>query len=241
MSKKKKADVIYHPPEDIAPGTIVKSKTEFDVILADPPFSIAQGGSKGAIKHYNLMSLEEIKAMPVEALCKKDAVCFLWTTAAALPYSFGVLNAWGFQYVSIFIWVKLTLGLGDPLRNCAEFCLIGRRGKPERTCKSQQNWDVFPVQWHSKKPEEMYAVIERLYANNQDRLELFARDRPSNPNWYIWGNEAEGGSDIYLPGYPVPEYSDRVTFIPPTDPAAAMAVPAAEAVPTEPPELKEAA
>ena len=37
-------------------------------------------------------------------------------------------------------------------------------------------------------------------------LELFAR-RPQ-PNWDAWGNEI--ASDIVIPGYPVPKYSDKV-------------------------------
>ena len=61
----------------------------------------------------------------------------------------------------------------------------------------------------------MYSIIERLYGNCTERLELFARLRPSNPNWYCWGNESAGGSDIYIPGYPVPEYSNRVKFTAP--------------------------
>ena len=62
----------------------------------------------------------------------------------------------------------------------------------------------------------IYAIIERLY-KNRDYLELFARERHQHPRWSIWGNEAEGGSDIYIPGYPVPEYSDRVHFAKPSD------------------------
>ena len=61
----------------------------------------------------------------------------------------------------------------------------------------------------SKKPEEMYAIIERLY-KNRSYVELFARKRPTNKGWRIWGLEAEGGSDIFIPGYPVPEYSQKV-------------------------------
>ena len=56
-------------------------------------------------------------------------------------------------------------------------------------------------------------MIERLY-QNRNYLELFARKRPSNPKWYIWGDEAEGGSDIVIPGYPVPAYSGRVNLNP---------------------------
>ena len=55
--------------------------------------------------------------------------------------------------------------------------------------------------WH--KPEEMYPIIERVSPGPY--LELFAR-RPQ-PNWDAWGNEIE--SDIIIPGYPVPKYSDK--------------------------------
>lgn len=209
-------DVHYIRPRDIAPGTRVISKHDFDVVYADPPWDINQKGNYGACKHYDLMTLDEIKAMPIADLCKENAVCFLWTTAGALPHAFGVLKEWGFKYSGIYVWIKPGyLGLGQPLRNCVEFCLLGKRGKVEHTCKKQHNWGFFPFQFHSKKPEEMYAVIERLYKNCPDRLELFARERPSNLSYYCWGNECAGGSDIYIPGYPVPEYSDRVKFIPP--------------------------
>ena len=213
--KTTRKDVAYVPPNDIPHGTRVDSKHDFNIVYADPPWEINQRGNYGAIKHYDLMSLDQIKAMPVAELCQENAMCFLWTTAGALPHAFDVLKSWGFKYCGIYVWIKFNLGLGNPLRNCVEFCLLGRRGKVERTLNNQHNWGFFPLQFHSKKPEEMYSIIERLYGNCTERLELFARLRPSNPNWYCWGNESAGGSDIYIPGYPVPEYSNRVKFTAP--------------------------
>lgn len=216
--KKTIKEIAYTPPDDILPGTKVISKHDFNIVYADPPWDINQKGKLGACQHYDLMTLDEIKAMPVADLCQENAMCFLWTTAGALPYSFSVLKEWGFKYSGIYVWIKPGfLGLGNPLRNCVEFCLLGRRGKVERTCKNQHNWGFFPLQFHSKKPDEMYSIIERLYSNCTERLELFARFRPSNPNWYCWGKESEGGSDIYIPGYPVDKYTDRVKFIAPED------------------------
>lgn len=49
------------------------------------------------------------------------------------------------------------------------------------------------------------AIIERL--SHPPYLELFARRRPSNPEWDVWGNQID--SDIVIPGYPVPEYSAK--------------------------------
>ena len=57
---------------------------------------------------------------------------------------------------------------------------------------------------HSHKPEETFAIIQRL--SDGPYLELFARRR--TPGWDVWGNEID--SDIVIPGYPVPRYSDKV-------------------------------
>ncbi|MCL4414552.1 MAG: hypothetical protein M1522_07380, partial [Actinobacteria bacterium] len=51
------------------------------------------------------------------------------------------------------------------------------------------------------KPEEQYAVIERI--SDGPYLELFARRRPaSKAGWSVWGNEID--ADIVIPGYPIP-------------------------------------
>ena len=55
-----------------------------------------------------------------------------------------------------------------------------------------------PLQDHSHKPEEQYAVIERL--SDGPYLELFTRRR--RPGWSAWGNEID--ADIVIPGYSVP-------------------------------------
>lgn len=91
------------------------------------------------------------------------------------------------------------------IRNASEIVLFGTRGKCPVKFKAQPNWLFAPVQDHSHKPEEMYDIIERLSPG--DYLELFAR-RPRH-GWDAWGNEI--ASDIVIPGYPVPVYSDKVT------------------------------
>ena len=187
------------------------SKHDFDVIYADPPWDINQKGKYGACKHYNLMTLEDIKAMPVPDFTKKNAALFLWVPNGLVPEGIEVMKAWGFTFRNSFYWVKSQLGLGVYLRNASETLLMGTKGKMLPAFRGQANWAFMPREEHSKKPPETYAIMERLYPN-KDCLELFARKRPSNKDWYIWGNEAEGGSDIIIPGYPVPEYSKRVKF-----------------------------
>lgn len=178
-----------------------KNPTKYKTILADPPWDIQQKGkSRGAIKHYNLMTLDRIKAMPISDLTEENAHCWLWVTNATLEAGYEVLRAWGFTPRSIYTWCKPRLGLGVYLRNCTEHLLLGTRGKAPIQFKGQMNWGFMPLQDHSHKPEEVYDIIERCSEGNY--LELFAR-RPRY-GWEIWGNEV--ASDIKIKGFPVPVY-----------------------------------
>ena len=197
-------------------GLIALDQPKFDVAYIDPPWSELQRGTKGAVSHYNLMTDEEIRNMPIADLLRENSACFLWSTNASLPVALDILKHWGFTYRGYYFWGKSQMGLGYYFRNASEVMLLGTRGKMPVDFKNQVNWNLLPRQEHSKKPEEIYAIIERLY-KNRDYIELFARERHQHPRWSIWGNEAEGGSDIYIPGYPVPEYSDRVHFAKPSD------------------------
>ena len=96
-------------------------------------------------------------------------------------------------------WIKPRFTLGQYLRNATEHVLLGTRGKAPVQFRSQPTWMFAPLQDHSHKPEEQYAVIERVSPGPY--LELFAR-RP-HPGWDAWGNQI--ASDIDIPGYPVPD------------------------------------
>lgn len=183
------------------------SPKKFKTILADPPWNVAQGGSYGAVNHYDLMTVEDIKRMPVADLVEDNAHLWLWTYPAVLEQSFDVVRAWGFEPKSIFTWVKPRLGLGNYLRNATEQVIFATRGRAPIKFKGQINWGMFPVQDHSHKPEELYNIIERC--SDGDYLELFARRPvPSDKKWSVWGNEIE--SNIIIPNYPVPTYAKEV-------------------------------
>jgi N6-adenosine-specific RNA methylase IME4 len=165
----------------------------FPTILADPPWDVLQRGSRGAHRHYSLMSVQAIAALPVGRLARPDAHLWLWVTNATLFAGQSVLEAWGFTYRSCLTWVKPGLGLGSSyLRNNTEHLLFGTRGKAPVLYRSQPTWLYAPKQDHSHKPEEQYAVIERCSPGPY--LELFARRK--QPGWQVWGNEV--ASDIEL-------------------------------------------
>ena len=176
----------------------------FATILVDPPWPLQSGE-----KHYRTMSLARIKALPVGSLAARDAHLWLWTTNALLPTAYEVAEAWGFTVRSPLTWVKFRLGLGGryQLRNATEQLLFCTRGKAPLGSRSQPTWFNAPVTEHSRKPAEQFAIIERVSPGPY--LELFARRRPeSNQPWAVWGDQVD--SDIRIPGFAVPRYSERV-------------------------------
>ena len=175
----------------------------FATILVDPPWPLQSGE-----KHYRTMSLARIKALPVGSLAARDAHLWLWTTNALLPKAYEVAEAWGFTVRSPLTWVKFRLGLGGryQLRNATEQLLFCTRGKAPLGSRSQPTWFNAPVTEHSRKPAEQFAIIERVSPGPY--LELFARRKPeSNQPWAVWGDQV--ASDIRIPGFAVPRYSER--------------------------------
>ena len=197
----------HNTENQITKSVINTTSNKYSTILADPPWSTNQKGGtnvRSAESHYPLMSLDRIKAMPVSDLAAENAHLYLWIPNALLQEGLDVIKAWGFTYRSPLYWIKPRLLLGNYIRNASETCLFATRGKAPVRFNAQPNWMFCPQQDHSHKPEEQFAVIERL--SHPPYLELFARRR--QPGWDCWGNEI--GSDLVIPGYPVPKYSNKV-------------------------------
>ena len=183
-----------------------KMPTHFNTILLDPAWPVLQRGSLGAQKHYDLMTMDEIKALPVNDLLSDNAHVWLWMTNATLPYLKEIMDSWGLKYRSIFTWCKPRLGLGQYLRNSTEQLILATKGKAPILFKGQMNWGFMAVQDHSHKPECIAEIIERCSPGPY--LEMFARQR--HPGWYVWGREIE--SDIVVDDQPVPHYTKNATI-----------------------------
>lgn len=201
----KTAPVSYRVPENIP------KHPKFSCITSDCPWmknqsSSKSGGYGGAINHYDLMSLDRIKQMPVADLAADDAHLYLWVTNSNIDEGLEVVKAWGFRYITMFHWIKPKMGVGNYLRNASETCIFAVRGKLPPKCRTQINWLISYPTEHSEKPREFASIVERVSPGPY--LELFCRKRPaSTEKWYCWGNETEGGADLFIPGYPVPKYS----------------------------------
>jgi N6-adenosine-specific RNA methylase IME4 len=169
----------------------------FGCILADPPWRFRtwneDNKEKSASKHYDLMNLSDIKALPVKDVAAKDCLLMMWAVQPMLDQALDVMSAWGFKYKTAGAWAKQSstgnkwaFGTGYLLRCSAEFFLVGTRGNPKSAVKNVRNLIVAPVREHSRKPDEMHTNLERMFPDVA-RLEMFARE--SRPGWTAWGNQ----------------------------------------------------
>lgn len=162
---------------------------KFGCIYADPPWKYSNQGTRANTnEHYLTLTVDELCDWPVKDIAADDAHLHLWTTNAFLPDSFRVIEAWGFEYRSCFVWVKPQLGIGNYWRLSHEFLLLGIRGSAKRfNSKSLKSWAEYDRTKHSAKPEQIRNMIE--LASDGPYLELFGRKQVEG--WTVLGNQIE--------------------------------------------------
>jgi len=171
--------------------------TAYRVLVADPPWPARDklpGKGRGAVKHYKIMTAEEIMAYPIP-LMADDSVLLLWRVAWAVVEAMRVAHAWGFEPKSEIVWLKRTVtgkrhfGMGRYVRLEHETCMICTRGRAIPLVKNRNTRSTFEARTgeHSEKPDEFYAIVEALFKG--PRAEIFARKR--RENWMQFGHELE--------------------------------------------------
>jgi N6-adenosine-specific RNA methylase IME4 len=193
------------------------------IILADPPWRFEtwsdNGQDKGAVQHYQTMTVKDIAGLPVQNAAAPDAMLFLWATWPNLKDAYMVGESWGFTYKTLaFIWIKLTrngkkfTGLGYYTRANTEPCLLFTRGNVNRSWIKNRGVhqiidetdcsDALPgfeepvtaqILGHSTKPQIFYERIEQLV--DGPYLELFGRR--TQPGWTVLGNGVTGNDIRY--------------------------------------------
>ncbi len=178
----------------------------FGTVLADPPWQFSNRTGKVAPEHkrlmrYPTMSLEEILELPVARLAKKQAHLYLWVPNALLREGLTVMEHWGFRYKTNIVWYKIRKdggpdgrGVGFYFRNVTELVLFGVRGslRTEQPGRRQVNLLSSRKREHSRKPDELYDIIEDCSPGPY--LELFARH--TRMGWVQWGNEIPADIDL---------------------------------------------
>jgi N6-adenosine-specific RNA methylase IME4 len=178
----------------------------FDVILADPAwhYNSRHGAGtrfgKGVHDYYPTMTEAEIASLPVAGIAGDRATLFLWATWPHLATALRVIEAWGFEYVTVgFVWVKtrgeaegIYHGVGFYSKSNTEPCLLARRGRAMKPAVDDvSSVVVSPLREHSRKPEAVRTRIQRMYPHAR-KVELFCRE--SAEGWQTWGNEVDAVS-----------------------------------------------
>ncbi len=172
-------------------------KGPFDLIMADPPWRFASNSAakpgKNARGHYDTLTLDDIKRLPVWEIAAPHCLLWLWAASPMVPQQLEVASAWGFEFKTLIGWDKRTstgkqhFGTGYLFRSAMEPIIIATRGKPVTT-NSVRSLIVGQVREHSRKPEEAYEAAEQLMPGAR-RADLFSRT--PRPGWTGWGDEHE--------------------------------------------------
>jgi N6-adenosine-specific RNA methylase IME4 len=167
---------------------LIAEGRRFSTIYADPPWKYDNQGTRAATdNHYPTMTVEQIAAEPVAELAADNCHLHLWTTNGFLPAAFSVIASWGFEYKSMFVWVKPTLGIGNYWRVSHELLLFAKKGNAPFRDRGQRSWIELDRQGHSRKPEEIRGLLEKV--SLAPYLELYGRVVPDNPAWTVYGNQ----------------------------------------------------
>ncbi|BFZ64926.1 hypothetical protein YB2330_006082 [Saitoella coloradoensis] len=185
-----------------------RSLGKFGVVMMDPPWDIHQ------LLPYGTLTDDETLRMPVETLQEGGGLLLLWVTGRALEVGRQAMQSWGYRRVDEVVWVKVNqLGrcirtgrTGHWLNHSKEHLLVGVRlpssSRPHEafdTMGISAHWRplhadvlVSEVRETSRKPDEIYPIIDRLVGPNVRKLEIFGREGNLRPGWITVGNQLKG-------------------------------------------------
>jgi len=183
--------------EDLDIESKTASDKKYRIIYADPPwkYEATLPHKYGDVKkEYPVMTIDEICKYPetISLKIEDDAVLFLWVTSPKLELAFKIIEAWGFEYKTSFVWdkVKHNLGYYNSIRH--EFLLIGGRGSsvPDSKKRYDSVVSIERSKKHSEKPAYFRDLIDSLYTWGH-RIELFWRRKVEEvkEGWDVFGNE----------------------------------------------------
>ncbi len=149
---------------------------------------------------YGTCNDTELLNLPLNIL-QDEGILLLWVTGRAIELGKESLKKWGYKVINEISWVKtnqlgrtiVTGRTGHWLNHSKEHLLLGLKGDPEWL---NRNIDldiiVSPTRETSRKPDEVYGIVERLVGTKSRKLEIFGRVHNLRPGWITIGNQLEG-------------------------------------------------
>jgi N6-adenosine-specific RNA methylase IME4 len=180
-----------------AGGQALPTGTLFPVVLCDCPwkYDFASTESRAIENQYPTASVQELclgifNGRDVRTLFAKDAAMFFWATAPKLREALQVLDAWGFEYKTNFVWDKEKIGMGYWCRGQHEHLLVATRGDMPAPDASARVSSVIRADRdaHSEKPKVVFSIIKKMFPK-LPKLQLFGREQEAG--WVTWGNQLQ--------------------------------------------------
>lgn len=106
------------------------------------------------------------------------------------------MTKWGYKKIDQLVWIKtnqinrliITGKTGHWLNHTKQHCLVGIKGNPKINKKVDCDVIVSKVRETSRKPDEIYGIIERMFPRSK-KVELFGRPDNCMPGWLTIGNQ----------------------------------------------------
>ena len=130
--------------------------------------------------------IQEMKG--IEKIQGPGGLIFLWVTGRAIELGIECLDQWGYTLVEEIVWIKVnqlnrlirTGMTGHWLNHTKEHCLVGLKGKGphgelpvdfEKDFRLKADLDIIvsEVRETSRKPDELYHLIDRLISSNYSK------------------------------------------------------------------------
>lgn len=186
----------------------------YSTIAADPPWPYPNANSNHVAMQqrltksgrrmkgpnqlgYPVMSMVDLKALPVADHASPNAHLYLWTTNAFMSEAHELARAWGFHPKTILTWVKthrndptrVSMKTGYYFRGATEHILFCVRGSLKlQVSEGVPTAFLWPrIGQHSVKPDEFYKLVEKC--SPPSYLEMFSRRR--RYGWDAFGNQIE--------------------------------------------------
>lgn len=178
---------------DIKSMDLSKLGNSYDALIIDPPWDI----------HTNPKSKnsgctdQDVMKLRIDKL-QTDGIIFLWVTGRLLEFGRQCLRKWGYDDIEELVWIKTnqlnrticTGRTGHWINHTKEHVLFARKGNTKHI-SSFIDCDVMVsiTQGQSKKPRELYGIVDRMVGVDSKKLELFGRSSNVRQGWVTVGNE----------------------------------------------------
>ncbi|KAG7694009.1 hypothetical protein KL930_003028 [Ogataea haglerorum] len=167
---------------------------DFALIIADPSWTIHMNLNYSSLTDSDLLQIRMDKL-------QKEGLFLLWVTGRTIETGRDFLKKWGYQVVNQITWVKTnqlvrtisTGRTGHWLNHSKEHLLVGLKGNPKwiNKCIDPQIL-ISSTRETSRKPDEIYGMVERMVGPGTRKLEIFGRQHNTRPGWLTIGNQLNG-------------------------------------------------